>query len=95
MNQIPKYTTPLHLQVFGGVQKKSRIYKSTMQQSRHHYVTLYLEDEYEKLVLEAYFDVRRVDVFIINRPLFECKFYGNLFKDKKYFVLPQNDEFMP
>jgi hypothetical protein len=71
MNQIPKYTTPLHLQVFGGVQKKSRIYKSTMQQSRH------------------------VDVFIINRPLFECKFYGNLFKDKKYFVLPQNDEFMP
>ncbi len=38
---------------------------------------------------------RHVDVFIINRPLFECKFYGNLFKDKKYFVLPQNDEFMP
>ncbi len=81
-------------QVFGGLQGKSRIHKSVIQQSRHHCVTLYLKDEYEKLALEAYFDIQRVDVLIGNRPSFECKFCGNLFKDKK-IVLPQNDEFVP
>jgi hypothetical protein len=43
---------------------------------------LYLEDENEKLALEAYFDIRRIDVLIGNRPSFECKFCGNLFEDK-------------
>jgi len=53
-----------------------------MQQNRHHCVTLYLEDEYEQLALETYFDIWHVDVFIGNKPSFECKFYGNLFKNK-------------
>ncbi len=69
-------------QVFGGLQGKSRIDKSTIQQNRHHCVTLYFEDENEKLALEAYFDIRRVELLIGNRPSFECKFYGNLFKNK-------------
>jgi hypothetical protein len=29
-----------------------------MQQSRHHCVALYLEEEYEMLALEAHFDVK-------------------------------------
>jgi hypothetical protein len=53
-----------------------------MQQSRHHCVTLYLEEEYEQLALEAYFDIQHVDVLIANRSSFECKFCGNLFKEK-------------
>jgi len=58
------------------------IYKSIMQQNKHHCVTLCFENKYEQLALEAYFDIRCVDVLIGNRPSFECKFYGNLFKDK-------------
>jgi hypothetical protein len=53
-----------------------------MQLNKHHYVTLYLKDEYEQLALETYFDIRHVDVLIGNRPSFECKLCGNLFKDK-------------
>jgi hypothetical protein len=37
-----------------------------MQQSRHHCVALYLEEEYEMLALEAYFDVKRPDVPTFN-----------------------------
>jgi len=37
----------------GGPKNTSRIYKSTMQQDMHHCVALYLEEEYEKLALEA------------------------------------------
>jgi hypothetical protein len=33
-----------------------------MQQSKHHCVTLYFEDKYEHLALEAYFDIWHVDV---------------------------------
>jgi hypothetical protein len=43
---------------------------------------LYFVNEYEQLALEAYFDIQRVDVFISNKPSFECKFYGNLSKGK-------------
>jgi hypothetical protein len=39
-----------------------------MQQSRHHYVALYLEEEYEMLALETHFDVKRLD-----RPTFGNK----------------------
>jgi len=43
---------------------------------------MYLENKYKQLALEAYFDIRHIDVLIGNRPSFECKFCGNLFKDK-------------
>jgi hypothetical protein len=55
-----------YLQIFNNLKSKSRIYKSTMQQSRHHCVALYLEEEYEMLALEAYFDVKRPDVPTFN-----------------------------
>jgi hypothetical protein len=61
-----------------------------MQQSKHHYVTLYLENKYEQLALETYFGIQHVDLLVGNRPSFECKLCGNL-----YFVLPHNDEFVP
>jgi hypothetical protein len=54
------------LQVLGGLDGKSRIYKSTMKQSQHDYVTLYFEKEYETLVLEAHFDVKCPDFPIEN-----------------------------
>jgi hypothetical protein len=41
---------------------------------------LYLEHKYEQL--EAYFDIQCIDVLIGSRPSFECKFFGNWFKDK-------------
>ncbi len=34
------------------------------------------------MALEAYFDIQHVDVLISNRSSFECKFCGNLFKEK-------------
>jgi len=58
-----------------------------MQQNKHHYVTMYLENKYEQLASEAYFGIQPVDLLIRNRPSFECKFFGNL-----YFVLLHNDE---
>jgi hypothetical protein len=33
-----------------------------MQQNKHHYVALYLDEKYEMLVLEAHFDVKQLDV---------------------------------
>jgi hypothetical protein len=42
----------------GGPKGTSRIYKSTMQQSRHHCVALYLKEEYEKLAVEAHNNVK-------------------------------------
>jgi hypothetical protein len=51
--------------------KQKRIYKSTMQQNRHHCVALYLEEEYEMLTLEACFDVKHLDVPTLgNTPSF-------------------------
>ncbi len=42
-----------------------------MQQNRHHYVALYLKEEYDMLVLKARFDVELPDVPIFgNRPSF-------------------------
>jgi len=40
-----------------------------MQQSRHHCIALYLEEEYEMLALEAYFDVKRSVVPTFNNML--------------------------
>jgi len=48
--------------VVGSPKRNSCIYKLTIQQSKHHYVALYLEDEYEELVLEAHFDVKCPDM---------------------------------
>jgi hypothetical protein len=47
-----------YLQIFNSLESKNRIFKSTMQQSRHHCVALYLKEEYEMLALEAHFDVK-------------------------------------
>jgi hypothetical protein len=71
------------LQIFDNPKGKNKIYKSTMQQSRHHYVALYLEETYEMLALEAHFDVKRQDIpTFSNRPSFQCKFCKIMFKDK-------------
>jgi len=54
-----------------------------MQQSRHHYVTLYLEEEYEMLALEAHFDVKWPNIpTFSNMPSFQCKFCRTMFKDQ-------------
>jgi hypothetical protein len=39
--------------MFSGLEGKNIIYKSTMQQSRHHCVAVYLEEEYDMLALES------------------------------------------
>jgi hypothetical protein len=41
-----------------------------MQQSKHHCVALYFEDEYDKLALEVHFDVKCLDMLVENRPSF-------------------------
>jgi len=72
-----------YLQIFDDSKGKSKIYKSTMQQSRHHCVALYLEEEYEMLALEAHFDVKQPNIPTFgNRPSFQCKFCKIMFKDK-------------
>jgi hypothetical protein len=54
-----------------------------MQQSKHHCIALYLEEEYEMLALEAHFDVKRLDIPTFgNMPSFQCKFCKIMFKDK-------------
>jgi hypothetical protein len=54
-----------------------------MQQSKHHHVTSYLEEEYEMLALEAHFDVKRLDVPTFgNKSSFQCKFYKTMLKNK-------------
>ncbi len=63
-----------------------------MQQSRKTCVALYLEDEYNQLIMEAHFEYKRPNNPICNRPSFQCKFCKVCMKDKKHSVLPQNDE---
>jgi len=54
-----------------------------MQQSKHHCVALYLEEEYEMLALEAHFDAKQLDLPTFgNMPSFQCKFYRIMSKDK-------------
>jgi hypothetical protein len=48
-------------------------------------VVLYLEDEYEELEMETYFDCKRLDHPIGNRPSFQCKFCKVCLKDKDTF----------
>jgi hypothetical protein len=50
------------LYIFDSLKGKSKIYKSTMQQNKHHCVALYLEEEYELLALEAHFDVKWLNI---------------------------------
>jgi hypothetical protein len=38
-------------------------------------MALYLEDEYEELVMEAHFDYKQPNNPIDNCPSFQCKFY--------------------
>jgi hypothetical protein len=53
-----------------------------MQQSKHHCVALYLEEEYEILELEAHFDVKWPEIPTFgNKTSFQCKFYKTMFKD--------------
>jgi len=66
----------------GGPNGKNRIYKSIMQQSRHHYVALYPEEVYETLALETHFDVKCPDFPIENWPSFQCKLCKTCYKDK-------------
>jgi len=71
------------LQIFGCPKGKSKIYKSTIKQSRHHYVALYLEVEYEMLALETHFDMKCPYILTFsNKPPFECKFCKTMFKNK-------------
>ncbi len=44
-------------------------------------MALYLEDEYEKLVVEANFDCKQLNNPINNCPSFQCKFYKVCMKD--------------
>jgi hypothetical protein len=44
-------------------------------------MALYLEDEYEKLVVEAHFDYKQPNNPINSHPSFQCKFYKVWMKD--------------
>jgi hypothetical protein len=44
-------------------------------------VALYLENEYEELIMEAQFDYKRLNNPICNWPSFQCKFYKVCMKD--------------
>jgi hypothetical protein len=56
-----------------------------MQQNRKTCVALYLENEYEELVVAARFDCKRFDNPICNWPSFQCNFYEACMKDNNIF----------
>ena len=70
------------LQVFGGEDGKSRIFRSTMSHNRKQCVALYLEDEYEQLVLECYWTARARVKGPNNRYRFSCIHCQESHKDK-------------
>jgi hypothetical protein len=57
-------------------------------------VALYLEDEYEKLAMEAHFDCQWLDNLIYNGPSFLCRFCKVCMKDNIIFF-SQSDELVP
>jgi hypothetical protein len=53
--------------------------------NRRTYVALYLENEYDEVVVEACFDYKRLDNPICNWPSFQSKFYKVCMKDNNIF----------
>jgi hypothetical protein len=74
------------LQVFGGEDGKSRIFRSTMTHNRKQCIAFYLEEEYEQLVLECYWTARARVKGPNNRYRFSCIHC----KESEYYVLPQD-----
>lgn len=72
----------LFLQVFAGDDGKSRIFRCTMTHNRKHCAAIYWEDEYEKLVLEAYSQARAKTKMANNRYPFTCIHCKESHKDK-------------
>jgi hypothetical protein len=70
------------LQVRGGEDGKSRIFRSTMMHNRKQCVALYLEEEYEQLVLECYWTARSKEKSANNRFTFFCIHCLESHKDK-------------
>jgi len=48
-------------------------------------MALYLENEYDEVVVETCFDCKQLDNRICNWPSFQCKFYKVCMKDKNIF----------
>ena len=74
--------THVLLQVRGGEDGKSRIFRSTMTHNRKQCVALYLEEEYEHLVLECYWTARSKEKMANNRFRFFCIYCRESHKDK-------------
>lgn len=60
------------LQVRGGEDRKSRIFRNTMTYNRKQCVALYLEEEYEQLVFECYWTTRLNEKMTNNMYRFSC-----------------------
>ena len=74
--------TNVLLQVCGGEDGKSRIFQNTMTHNRKQCVSLYLEEEYEQLVLECYWTACSKEKTANNRYRFFCIHCKESHKDK-------------
>ena len=70
------------VQVFAGDDGKSRIFRCTMKQNRRTCAAIYCEEEYERLVIEAYWQSRSKTMMANNRYKFECIHCKESHKDK-------------
>lgn len=75
----------LFLQVFVDDDEKSRIFCCTMKQNRKHCAVIYYKDEYEELMLEAYWQEGAKTKMTNNRYRFTCVHCKESHKDKNTF----------
>jgi hypothetical protein len=68
--------------VFVGVDGRSRVFRCTMQQNRKNCAAIYTEEEYEELVLEAYWQARDKIKMANNMYRFNCIHCRESHKDK-------------